>query len=167
MNQTQIGRFIAECRKEKNLTQMQLAEKLNLTNRAVSKWETGKSMPDASIMIELCDILNITVTELLRGQRIETERIQEQSEIALIDLLKCDKRMQIKKCISEIMGGGGTGILLSVLYAPDTARKAVMAVLGFGMICFGWYYRNMIEKNKFLYPSKTSAKNPSGMCERK
>ena len=54
MNQEVIGSFIAKCRKEKGLTQMQLAEKLNITNRAVSKWETGKSIPDISVMPELC-----------------------------------------------------------------------------------------------------------------
>lgn len=59
MNQTEIGDFIAKCRREKELTQAQLAEKLNITDRAVSKWETGKSMPDSAIMLELCDILGI------------------------------------------------------------------------------------------------------------
>lgn len=68
MNQTEIGKFIARCRKEKKLTQAQLAEKLNITDRAVSKWETGKSMPDSSIMLELCEILGITVNELLSGE---------------------------------------------------------------------------------------------------
>ena len=63
MNQVKIGKFIAECRKKSKLTQMQLAEKLNITDRAVSKWETGKSMPDSSIMLELCDILGITVND--------------------------------------------------------------------------------------------------------
>ena len=55
MNQTQIGKFIAECRKKNNLTQKQLADKLNITDRAISKWENGKSMPDSSIMLELCN----------------------------------------------------------------------------------------------------------------
>ena len=55
MDQIKIGKFIAECRKKKNLTQTQLAEKLYITNRAVSKWETGKSLPDASAMLELSD----------------------------------------------------------------------------------------------------------------
>ena len=59
MNQEVIGSFIAKCRKEKGLTQMQLAEKLNITNRAVSKWETGKSIPDISVMPELCEIFDI------------------------------------------------------------------------------------------------------------
>lgn len=59
MNQESIGKFIAACRKEKGLTQVQLSEKLNITNRAVSKWETGKSCPDASIMLELAIFLEL------------------------------------------------------------------------------------------------------------
>ena len=68
MNQAEIGTLIARCRKEKKLTQAQLAEKLNITDRAVSKWETGKSMPDSSIMLALCEILGITVNVLLSGK---------------------------------------------------------------------------------------------------
>ena len=77
MNQIEIGKFIAKCRKEKNLTQAQLAEKLNITDRAVSKWETGKSMPDSSIMLELCEILGITVNELLSGEKINMESYEK------------------------------------------------------------------------------------------
>ena len=68
MDQIKIGKFIAECRKKNNLTQMQLAEKLNITDRAISKWENGKSMPDSSIMLELCNELKISVNELLSGE---------------------------------------------------------------------------------------------------
>ena len=71
MEQVKIGKFIAECRKKKNLTQMQLAEKLNITDRAISKWETGKGMPDSSIMLELCNELDISVNELLSGELID------------------------------------------------------------------------------------------------
>ena len=71
MNQTEIGKFIAKRRKEKQLTQAQLAEKLNITDRAVSKWETGKCMPDSSVMLELCGILGITVNELLSGEEVD------------------------------------------------------------------------------------------------
>ncbi len=67
MDQEKIGKFIADCRKEKGLTQLQLAEKLGISNRAVSKWETGKSCPDVSLMLELCSVLEITVNELLSG----------------------------------------------------------------------------------------------------
>ena len=64
MDQMKTGRFIAQCRKEKGLTQFQLGELLGITDRAVSKWERGLSLPDASIMQELCDILGITINEL-------------------------------------------------------------------------------------------------------
>ena len=67
MDQVKIGKFIAKCRKEKNMTQAELAEKLNITDRAISKWETAKGMPDSSIMLDLCNELNITVNELLSG----------------------------------------------------------------------------------------------------
>ena len=73
MKQELVGNFIAECRKEKQLTQVQLADKLGITNRAVSKWETGKSIPDASIMLELCEVLDISVNELLCGRHLDGE----------------------------------------------------------------------------------------------
>lgn len=71
MNQIKIGKFIKESRNKKNLTQKQLAEKLNITDKAVSKWERGISMPDSSIMIQLCEILSISVNELLIGENID------------------------------------------------------------------------------------------------
>lgn len=86
MEQEMIGKFISACRKEKGLTQMQLAEKLNITNRAVSKWETGKSMPDVSLMLDLCNILGITVNELLSGERIIMEDYQKRAEENLMEL---------------------------------------------------------------------------------
>ncbi len=88
MNQIKIGRFIAERRKKKNITQSQLAEKLNVTDRAVSKWETGKSMPDTSIMVELCNVLNITVNELLCGEEIIMENKNDKNEQILLEMAK-------------------------------------------------------------------------------
>ena len=88
MNQIKIGRFIAESRKKVNLTQMQLAEKLNITDRAVSKWETGKTMPDSSVMLELCDILKINVNELLCGEKISMENSNQKNEQLLLDMTK-------------------------------------------------------------------------------
>ncbi|MDO4731039.1 MAG: helix-turn-helix domain-containing protein [Clostridia bacterium] len=88
MDQVKIGKFISKCRKKENLTQTQLAEKLNITNRAVSKWETGKSMPDTSIMLELCDILCISVNELLSGEEINMENNNRKNEQLLLDMAK-------------------------------------------------------------------------------
>ena len=88
MDQLKIGKFIAACRKQKSLTQMQLAEKLNITDKAISKWERGIAMPDTSIMLELCDILGITVNELLSGERINMENNNEKNEQLLLDMAK-------------------------------------------------------------------------------
>ena len=73
VNLNQTGKFIAECRKKKQLTQKQLGEKLHVTDRAVSKWENGKAFPDVHIMEDLCRELDISVSELLAGKRIERD----------------------------------------------------------------------------------------------
>ncbi len=88
MNQIKIGRFIAECRKKANLTQMQLAEKLGITDKAVSKWERGVAMPDTSIMLELCEILCISVNDLLTGEKINMENNNQKNEQLLLDMAK-------------------------------------------------------------------------------
>ena len=88
MDQLKIGKFIAECRKQKNLTQMQLAEKLGITDKAISKWERGIAMPDSSIMLELCDILSISVNELLSGEKISMENNNQKNEQLLLDMAK-------------------------------------------------------------------------------
>ena len=80
MDQIKIGRFIAERRRLQGLTQAQLAEKLNITDRAVSKWETGRSLPDATLMLALCEILGISVNELLSGEKVTMENNQEKNE---------------------------------------------------------------------------------------
>ena len=86
MDQIAIGKFISECRKEKHLTQAQLAERLGVTDRAVSKWETGRSMPDASIMLELCEQIGITVNDLLNARRIDMENYREMAEKILLEM---------------------------------------------------------------------------------
>ena len=88
MDQLKIGKFIAECRKQKKLTQMQLSEKLNITDKAISKWERGLSMPDPSIMLELCDILGVSVNELLYGEKIEMENKEQKNNQLLLDMSK-------------------------------------------------------------------------------
>ena len=88
MDQLKIGKFIADCRKRKNLTQMQLAEKLGITDKAISKWERGIAMPDSSIMLELCDILSISVNELLTGEKISMENNNQKNERLLLDMAK-------------------------------------------------------------------------------
>lgn len=87
MNQVKIGHFISERRKKKGWTQQQLAEKLEITNKAVSKWETGRSMPDLSLFILLCNLLEITINELLAGELIPKEKQKEKSDEILLEVI--------------------------------------------------------------------------------
>ena len=92
----QVGTFIAQCRKEKKLTQKQLGEKLNVTDRAVSKWETGRSFPDVSLMEPLCKELDISVSELLAGKRLEPEQYQEETEKMLMASIGAGQLMGVQ-----------------------------------------------------------------------
>ncbi len=105
MNQVKIGKFIAERRKGANLTQMQLAEKMNVTDRAVSKWETGKAMPDSSIMLDLCKILGITVNDLLSGEVVTVENYDKELEKNLIEVVKQKERADRQLLTLEIVVG--------------------------------------------------------------
>ena len=104
MDLKKIGKFIQECRHKKNLTQEQLAEKLSITDRAVSKWERGLSLPDAGIMLELCNILGITVNELLNGEKIEMKDYQEKNEKILLELARQDEEKNKKLIFAERIG---------------------------------------------------------------
>ena len=107
MNQVKIGKFIAECRKKENLTQMQLAEKLNITDRAVSKWETGRAMPDTSIMLALCEILKISVSDLLCGEVVTLNNYNKELEDNLLEMVKqkeeSDRRMLAMEWVVGIL----------------------------------------------------------------
>ena len=107
MDQIKIGKFIASCRKKNDLTQMQLAEKLNITDRAVSKWENGRTMPDSSIMLELCNELKISVNELLSGEMIEMNKYDESVEKNLLEMVKqkeqADKRLLSMEIVIGIL----------------------------------------------------------------
>lgn len=112
MNQEKIGKFIQEVRKEKKLTQEDLATKLGITKNAVSKWERGISMMDMSLLIPVCDILEVSITELLNGERIDNESLKEQTEKAIKNTLDfTDKKMRFSKIKSSVI----TIIILIVL----------------------------------------------------
>ena len=145
MDQMKVGKFIAECRKKNNLTQMQLAEKLNITDRAVSKWENGKAMPDSSIMLDLCKELKISVNELLSGEVLEMNNYNEKAEKNLLEMKRqkeeSDKvllRMEI--VIGIIVVVAFLIIMAIAAYAEmeDSVRYIliVSAAIPFFAICF-------------------------------
>lgn len=140
MDQSKIGKFIAERRKQKNLTQMQLAEKLGITDKAISKWERGIAMPDSSIMLELCDILGISVSDLLHGEKIAVDTSNKELENSLIEAIKqkeeADKRLlkaEIVLCIIAALPLIAAIIIACIV--PMEEWKAAL-VVGIGILPF-------------------------------
>ena len=108
MDQLATGKFILRKRKEKNLTQEQLAEKLGVSNKTISKWETGKCMPDYSIVRSLCEELGITIGELMDGEETEEKSVRIYDDVQIIDLLRRTQELEKQKTVLY-------GILLIVM----------------------------------------------------
>ena len=111
MDLIKIGKFIVDCRKEKKITQEQLAEKLYVTDREVSKWERGLSLPDAGKMLDLCNILEINVNELLNGERIDMKDYNKKTEELLIEMAK-QEEIKNKKLLTSMW----TILIVSVVF---------------------------------------------------
>ena len=122
MDQVKIGRFIAERRKAISMTQMQLAEALNITDRAVSKWETGRSLPDSSIMLTLCDILKISVNDLLCGEVVTVDNYNKELEKNLLEMIRKKQQGDKKLLFMEII----TGIICVI---PLLAAAIIVSVI--------------------------------------
>lgn len=152
MNQEVIGSFIAKCRKEKGLTQMQLAEKLNITNRAVSKWETGKSLPDISVMPELCEIFDITVNELLSGERIDKENYVVKAENNFLAMF--NNKGKKKLAVMQLVGDGlfVCGLVLGIsfpnLLELSGAQDVIMRLMGIFVLTCGFAINFLAKKIK-------------------
>lgn len=140
MDQIKIGSFIARCRKEKKLSQAELAEKLNISDRAVSKWETGKNMPDSSIMLELCEILGITVNELLCGEKIDRESAEKKAEENLIALKRKDERHMTMNGIAAVILSAvlGLGIAVCLICNIAISGRLSWSLIPIASIAFAW-----------------------------
>lgn len=163
MDQIKIGKFILECRKKENLTQSQLAEKLSVSDRAVSKWENGRSMPDTSIMLDLCNILNITVNDLLCGERVTMENKNEKLEQTLLETVKqkeeADRRLLKLEWVIGILSVLILLIPITVgSLIPEGAIKEwqrVLIVLSGFIPCFiGFFFATKIEQVAGYYECK-------------
>ena len=157
MDQIKIGKFIAERRKKNNLTQMQLAEKLNITDRAISKWENGKAMPDSGVMLELCNELKISVNELLSGEMIEMNNYNEIVEKNLLDMVK-QKEESDKRLLSMeiVIGVLSIIILLSSTFAASFFEmenwiRILLIVGGFIPAIIGMLFGLKIEQTAGYY----------------
>ena len=122
MDLIKIGKYIEEKRKALGLTQKQLAEKLNMSDKSVSKWERGICLPDVSIYMELCSILRISINEFLAGEDIGAENVIEKSDSNLIQITKESKKKQ-KNCSNCFCSNCLCDPWHFILSQTDTAKK--------------------------------------------
>lgn len=147
MEQVKIGKFIQEMRKEQSMTQRELAEKLNISDKTISKWETGNGLPEVGLMLPLCELLHISVNELLSGERLDEKRYYNKAEENIMDLLKeraeAKKKIIISIIIALLAGVAGyTLIIISwVIDMPLwlsiflTAIAVLIILVGIGVTC--------------------------------
>ena len=160
MDQIKIGRFIAERRKQTGLTQMQLADKLNITDRAVSKWENGRSMPDSSIMLALCDVLKISVNDLLSGEVVTMDNYKEKFENNLIEIAKQKEQADRRLLSLEILIGIFSLIILfGFVFTAAFVQMAdwlriLLIVCGFVVCMIGVIFALKIEQTAGYYECK-------------
>ena len=157
MNQENIGKFIAECRKNKNLTQVQLANLLGTTDKSISKWENGNCLPDSSLYESLCEILNISINELFAGKRITDEDYKKVADDNLMKLLihnlynSSDKSISFDEFDNSINKISETATLLSTFKTKEDALNYLMKETKLSFEdCSGAYdiYINLYKLNK-------------------
>ena len=165
MNQEKIGKFIAELRKEKNMTQQELADKLGVTDRAISHWENGRRLPDYSLLKDLCDILSISINELFLGEKISNEDYKKKADENLMSALenssfslqeKIDyfKKKWKKEHISSFIISGIVWIVLLIALKFYNVDASLMGTIG-GILCVLFYivhYNRMmiyVENNAY------------------
>lgn len=140
MNQEKIGKFIAKKRKEKNLTQFELAEKIGVTDKSISNWETGKNMPDLSLFKPLCDILNISINELMSGEEITKEHYQEKFEENVLNTINYVSKQNDKKENIINIGLLLIGVLftiISLIFFDRGEVQDISTVIGMMVAIFG------------------------------
>lgn len=136
MNQQKIGRFISECRKQKGLTQAQLAEALGVSDKTISRWETGKTMPDLSFYEPLCEILDIQISELLYARKMTDKEKTVHGEKSALNIFKTKSQLQTFAILTEILIFIGIiiTITLTKLLADNTFEMILTVICG----CFVW-----------------------------
>lgn len=157
MDTEKIGKFIAKTRKNKNLTQEALANKLSISDRAVSKWERGINLPDASLMLELCNILGITVNELLTGEKLDKEKYVKKAEENLIDLKTKEEKINKKFLRYEYVTGfsGSIAFILLIFIASylemTNLARVILIVLAIILFIIGAFSSLKIEREVGFY----------------
>lgn len=156
MDQIKTGRFISQMRREKNLTQRQLAESLGITDKTVSKWETGRGLPEVSLMMPLCELLDISVNELLSGEKIAEKDYRRRSEEVIMDLMR-EKEENKRKVILSVVTvlntllASLTIILITEFVDMETWTQALLIVIGLVVLVTGLFTAAALEWNAGTY----------------
>ena len=157
MDQIKIGKFIRQKRKEKNITQSELAEKLNITDRAISKWENGNCMPDVGIITELCKILNITINDLFSGEKVDMKKNEKILENNLLEMAKLkeekDKQLLTLEWVLMFIVISAFLTILFVASYIEMANwlKALLIVISLLILLFGVVFGIRIEQTAGYY----------------
>lgn len=151
MNQEKIGKFISENRKRKKLTQLELAEKLGVTDRTISNWENGKNMPDLSLFKPLCDILDITINELMSGEKLSNKEYNEKLEENIINTIDyIDKKNIYTSDLKSIiwLTLGIIGIILSQFILHNVELQNYLNIVS--MIIIIYSFKRLCLKYKIV-----------------
>lgn len=156
MDQVKIGKFIQQMRKEHRLTQLQLAEALHISNKTVSKWETGNGLPDISLMMPLCDTLGISVNELLSGEKLSESEYKLQAEEHLIDLVKEKEENKLKLFLAGIIAAvtilaGSTLIVVSDYFELAPLFQILLLAIGLVVIVNGITVAAVLDMHSGTY----------------
>lgn len=183
MDQIKIGKFIADERKRKGYTQKQLSEKLKISDKTISKWERGNGFPEVSLLLPLCNELEITVNELLSGERVSEEDYRKKAEENMVNLVR-EAQESKKKIILSVMVAGLTIIaavplfLLSGLLAMEIWTRILLIVIGVVVICGGIAIACVLDReagayecpdcnNRFVPDMKSYIMGPHTITKRK
>lgn len=156
MDQVKTGKFIQKMRKEQQLTQRQIADKLNISDKTVSKWETGNGLPEVGLMLPLCSLLHINVNELLSGERLDEQKYQEKAEMNIMDLLKEKAEAKRKivilivQCIMTLLSGI-TLIMTASFLEMQVWVRIVLIVIAAAVIVSGIIVACVMEREAGVY----------------
>ena len=157
IDQIKIGKFIAAKRKEKTLTQAEVAESLGITDRAVSKWERGLALPDASIMLNLCSILGISITELLTGEETMEANYKDKAEKLIIEIRKREEEnnkylLRLETVIGVLATVSALAIIFTAAFlTPGTVLMSFLVLIALLILFVGIYFALNIERDAGYY----------------
>lgn len=140
-----ISNQILNIRKEEKLTQEEFGKLFYVTRQTVSNWENGKTYPDLQTLVDISNQFEISLDLLLKG---------DSKMVKVIDKERMLGTIKKEKSIIDFFTGSGTGIIASCLFSPDSARRTMIIIIGFVMLCIGWYKKNKNDRLVFQYMEK-------------